>query len=45
MIKVESLKDYIDQDNKKNFINLATEIYNITNFINKDYPQYKEWFF
>ena len=45
MIKVESLKDYIDQDNKKNFINLAIEIYNITNFINKDYPQYKEWFF
>lgn len=42
MIKIKSLKDYINQTNKEKFINLATNIYNITDFICKDYPNYKK---
>lgn len=44
MIKIESLKDYLKCEQEK-FIELATKIYLITDFICKDYPKYKEWYF
>ena len=39
MIKVESLKDYL---NKDEFKKLVTNIYKTTKFITDDYPNYKE---
>ena len=45
MIKIESLKDYIGIIPNDDFIELATKIYQITNFICEDYPKYKEWYF
>ncbi len=44
MIKVESLKDY-ESLRKEEFLKLATKIYKITASLEKDYPQYKEWYF
>lgn len=44
MIKIESLKDYLYLNNEE-FINLATKIYMITDFICEDYPKHKEWYF
>ena len=43
MIKIESLKDYLGTITNEEFINLATKIYMITDFICEDYP--KEWYF
>ena len=45
MIKIESLKDYLGIISNEEFINLATKIYMITDFICEDYPKYKEWYF
>lgn len=45
MIKIESLKDYIGNISNEEFINLATQIYMITDFICEDYPKHKEWYF
>ena len=45
MLKVESLKNYLKNTNKETFMKLATNIYIITDFICKDYPEYKEWYF
>lgn len=45
MIKIESLKDYFGIISNEEFINLATRIYMITDFICKDYPKHKEWYF
>ncbi len=45
MIKVESLKDYLGIISDEEFINLATRIYMITDFICEDYPKHKEWYF
>ena len=42
MIKVESLKDYL---NKDEFKKLVTNIYKTTKFITDDYPNYKDWFY
>ena len=45
MIKIESLKNYLNTDSKEEFINLTNKIYEITNFLCEDYPEYNEWFF
>ncbi|MDD6224029.1 MAG: GNAT family N-acetyltransferase [bacterium] len=45
MIKIESLKDYLETISNEEFIRLATKIYMITDFICKDYPKHKEWYF
>ncbi len=45
MINIESLKSYIGKLNDKEFMDLATKIYDITDFICEDYPNYKEWYF
>lgn len=45
MIKIESLKDYLETITNEEFINLATKIYMITDFICEDYPKHKEWYF
>lgn len=45
MIKIESLKDYLKTTDTEEFIELATKIYLITDFICKDYPKHKEWYF
>ena len=44
MMKIESLKDYILSSNN-HFLDLATRIYMITDFICEDYPNHKEWYF
>lgn len=44
MVKIECLKDYL-KFNSEEFIDLATRIYMITDFICEDYPKYKEWYF
>lgn len=45
MVKIESLKDYLNIIDKEEFIKLATKIYMITDFICEDYPKHKEWYF
>jgi hypothetical protein len=45
MICIESLKDYIDVIENNEFMQLATKIYMITDFICYDYPKHKEWYF
>ncbi len=45
MVKIESLKDYIGVLNEDDFIRLSKQIYDITDFICKDYPKHKEWYF
>ncbi len=45
MIKIESLKDYINVVPEGDFFHLATKIYKITDFICKDYPNHKNWYY
>lgn len=45
MIKIESLKDYLKTTSDEEFMELATKIYMITDFICEDYPKHKEWYF
>ena len=45
MVCIESLKSYIGKISDKEFDDLAKRIYDITDFICKDYPKYKEWYF
>lgn len=45
MIKVECLKDYVKICSKDNFLKLASDIYQITDFICEDYPKHREWYF
>lgn len=45
MIRIESLKDYLDILDKEDFEKLSTKIYMITDFIYEDYPKHKEWYF
>ena len=44
-MEVYSLSSYINILSYEDFIKLATEIYNITDFISKDYSDYKKWYF
>ena len=45
MKNIESLKKYIGNVSKEEFMRLATKIYMITDFVCDDYPKRKEWFF
>ena len=45
MIKIESLKDYINVLPKEEYEKLAISIYMISDFICEDYPKYKSWYF
>ena len=45
MITIESLKDYTNLLDEEEFLNLAIQIYKVTNFMCKDYPNYKNWYF
>ena len=45
MVKIESLKDYVGKTTKEKFMELATKIYMITDFICTDYPKHREWYF
>lgn len=45
MIIIESLKDYLGNISEEKFLELATSIYMITDFICDDYPKHKEWYF
>lgn len=45
MINIESIKNYIGTISEDKFMNLATKIYMITDFICNDYPKYNEWYF
>ena len=45
MINIKSLKNYVGIIPEKEFMELATKIYMITDFICNDYPKYKEWYF
>ena len=44
MVKIECLKEYL-KCTPEEFIDLATKIYMITDFICEDYPRHKEWYF
>ena len=44
MVKIECLKEYLKCTSEE-FIDLATKIYMITDFICEDYPKHKEWYF
>lgn len=45
MVNIESLKNYIGNINEEEFMELATKIYMITDFICADYPKHKEWYY
>lgn len=45
MIEVESLKDYSKVMDDDEFMKLAIDIYQITDFICADYPGHKSWYF
>ncbi len=45
MINIESLKSHIGKLSEKEFMDLATNIYDITDFICEDYPKHREWYF
>ena len=45
MINIESLKKYVGIIPEEEFMELATKIYMITDFICDDYPKHKEWYF
>lgn len=45
MINIESIKNYIGTITEDEFIELASKIYMITDFICDDYPKRKEWYF
>ena len=45
MIKIESLKDYIEIISSKDLEKLATKIYMITDCLCELYPKHKEWYF
>ena len=45
MITIESLKKYVGIISEEDFMELATKIYMITDFICDDYPKHKEWYF
>ena len=45
MINIESLKKYVGIIPEEYFMELATKIYMITDFICDDYPKHKEWYF
>lgn len=43
-MKIESLRDYLDLETEE-FLKLAIKIYMKVNFLEKDYPTYKNWYF
>jgi len=45
MINIECLKNYVGTVSKEEFMELATKIYMITDFICEDYPKHREWYF
>lgn len=45
MVKIESLKDYLNILDEEELESLSTKIYMIIDLICKDYPKHKEWFF
>ena len=45
MINIESLKKYVGIIPEEEFMELATKIYMITDFICDDYPKRKKWYF
>ena len=44
-MKIESIKDYINILSEEEIKSLANDIYNITKFLEEDYPNHKNWFF
>jgi len=44
-MKIESIKDYINILSEEELKALANKIYKITEFVEKDYPNHKNWFF
>lgn len=45
MINIDSLKNYVGKISEEDFIQLATKIYKMTDFICDNYPKYREWYF
>lgn len=44
-MKIESIKDYINILSKEELTTLANKIYKTIEFVEKDYPNNKNWFF
>lgn len=42
---VDSIKNYLSDDKKEEFIRIISSIYKVTEHLNDTYPWYKEWFF
>lgn len=42
---VDSIKNYLSEDKKEEFIRITSRIYAITEHLKDTYPGYKEWFF
>ena len=42
---VDSIKNYLSDDKKGEFIRITNQIYTLTEHLNNTYPGYKEWFF
>lgn len=42
---VDSIKNYLSDDKKEEFIRIISSIYKVTEHLNDTYPGYKEWFF
>lgn len=45
MIKIKIFKNYTKVLNKKDFTKLTKQIYEFTNFISKNYPNYKKGYY
>ena len=42
---IDSIKNYLSDDKKEEFIKIINHIYEMTEHLNSSYPGYKEWFF
>ena len=42
---VDTIKNYLSEDKKDEYIKIVNEIYKMTEHLNDTYPGYREWFF
>ena len=44
-MEIDNIKNYISDTNHNSFMEIANELYELTSWLNKTYPGYKEWFY
>ena len=42
---VDSIKNYLSDDKKEEFVRITNQVYKITEYLNDTYSGYKEWYF